>query len=354
MKSIHSDIIEEKKSNIDIDPPKIEKKSIYLREFEINYEILSPIMKDLQMMSQLIKLIKNYQFSDLIFITGNRTCEVNSRFYFNYRKMADLYLLVLDSEENENSLKITYHVYKTKPICLNFFIGISLVKNENNSKLEMEIIPPKGMIFPEKILNIIYDEIDYNFLYLSLALKLKKDKLIYFNSGIIQNEFFVLSQIIQNIKLIEYIINGKFININDKNNEKEESQIDDKDKYIHLNDVYKVKLSRHKEQTSLNDISFKIINFKSREDKLTINLKMIFDKKEKEKNDSNLNPIYNVISINLVKITKNSSFILIKGIFDSNVSESSESNKDIITKLLKKALYKIEKLSNISKNKISF
>ena len=128
-------------------------------------------------------------------------------------------------------------------------------------------------------------------------------------------------------------------------------------------DVYKVKLSKHKEQIELNDISFKIINFKSREDKLTINLKLLFDKKEKEKNDSNLNLIYNVISINLVKITKNSSFILIKGIFDSNVSESrfdsnvsesSESNKDIITKLLKKALYKIEKLSNISKNKISF
>jgi hypothetical protein len=265
--------------------------------------------------------------------------------------MADLYLLVLDSEENKNSLKITYHVYKTKPICLNFFIGISLVKNENNSKLEMEIIPPKGMIFPEKILNIIYDEIDYNFLYLSLALKLKKDKLIYFNSGIIQNEFFVLSQIIQNIKLIEYIINGKFININDKNNDKEESQLDDKDKYIHLNDVYKVKLSKHKEQIELNDISFKIINFKSREDKLTMNIKILIDKKEKEKNDSNLNQIYNVISINLVKITKNSSFILIKGIFDSN---NSEPNKGIIKKLLKKTLYKIEKLSNISKNKISF
>lgn len=135
MKSINSGIIEEKKSNIDIDPPKIEKKRIYSREFEINYEILSPIMKDLQMMTQLVKLIKNYQFSDLIFITGKSTSEVNSRFYFNYRKMADLYFLVLDSQENENYLKITYHVYKTKPICLNFFIDISLEKRENNTKV---------------------------------------------------------------------------------------------------------------------------------------------------------------------------------------------------------------------------
>ena len=351
MKSINSGIIEEKKSNIDIDPPKIEKKRIYSREFEINYEILSPIMKDLQMMTQLVKLIKNYQFSDLIFITGKSTSEVNSRFYFNYRKMADLYFLVLDSQENENYLKITYHVYKTKPICLNFFIDISLEKRENNTKLELEIIPPKGMIFPEKVLKIIYDEIDYNFLYLSLALKLRKEKIVYYNSGIIQNEFFVLSQIIQNIKLIEYIINGKLVNINDKKNDIEESELDDKDKYIHLNDEYKLKLSKQKEQNSLNDISFKIINFKSREDKLTINIKILFDKKDKEKNDSNLNQTYNVISVNLIKITTNSSFVLIKNIFDSDICEA---NKDIITKLLKKTLYKIEKLSNISKNKISF
>ena len=351
MKSINSDIIEEKKSNIDIDPPKIEKKRIYSREFEINYEILSPIMKDLQMMTQLVKLIKNYQFSDLIFIIGKSTSEVNSRFYFNYRKMVDLYFLVLDSQENDNCLKIIYHVYKTKPICLNFFIDISLEKRENNTKLELEIIPPKGMIFPEKVLKIIYDEIDCNFLYLSLALKLQKEKLVYYNSGIIKNEFFVLSQIIQNIKLIEYIINGKLVNINDKKNDIEESELDDKDKYIHLNDEYKLKLSKQKEKNSLNDTSFKIINFKSREDKLTINIKILFDKKDKEKKDSKLNQTYNVISVNLVKITTNSSFVLIKNIFDSDICEA---NKDIITKLLKKTLYKIEKLSNISKNKISF
>ena len=353
MKRINSDFIEEKKSNIEMEPPKNEKKSHYLREFEINFEILIPLMKDLQMMSQLIKLIKNYQFSDLIFITGNSTCEVNSRFYFNYRKMVDFYFLVLDSEENENSLKITYHVYKTKPICLNFFIDISLIKRENNTKLDMEIIPPKGMIFPEKILNIIYDEIDYNFLCLSLALKLKKEKLVNFNSGIIQNEFFVLSQIIQNIKLLEYIINGKLVNITDKTNDKKESQLDDKDKNIHLNDEYKVILTKQKEQPALKDISFKIINFKSREDKLTINIKILFDKKENEKSDLNLNPIINVISINLVKITKNSSFVLIKCIFDPNIYDAFKDIKDISTKSLKKALYKIEKLSNKSKNKIS-
>ena len=350
MKSINSDLIEEKKSNIDKDTPKTGKKCIYQKEFELNYEVLSPIMKDLQMMSLLIKLIKNYQFSDIIFITGNSTCSINSRFYFNYRKIADFYFLVLNFEENVNSLKIVYHVYKTKPICLNFFIDISLVKSENNTKLEMEIIPPKGLIFPEKILKIISDEINYNFLYLSLALKLKKEKVICFNSNIIKNEFFVLSQIIQNVKLIEYLINGKLVNITNKGKDIVESKFENKDKYIYLNELFKINLAKQKLSTSLNDVCFKIINFKSREDKLTINIKILFDEKNSEKSDSDLSSIYNIVSINLFKITKNSAFILIKCIVDSF---NSEIDAGIIKKFFKKILGRIEKLSEISKNKIS-
>ena len=200
------DTIEEKKLNIEVELKNTGRKYVYAQDIQIKYEILNPIMKNLQMFFQLVKLIKNYQYSDLIFIIGNSTSSVNSRFYFNYRKIIDFYFLVLNSKENENSLEIKYHVYKSKPNLINFIISLSLVKNENNSKLEMEIIPQRGINISEKLLNIIFNEISYNFLYLSLALKLKKDNSIYFNSGIIQNEFFVLSQIFQNIKLIEYLI----------------------------------------------------------------------------------------------------------------------------------------------------
>ena len=348
MKSINS---EEQKSNIDKEKSKPGKKCIYHKDFEVQYEVLSPIMKDLQMMSQLIKLFRNYQFSDIIFIIGSSTCSVNSRFYFNYRKIEDFYFLVLGCEENENSLKITYHIYKTKPTRLNFFIDISFVKSENNTIIDMEIIPPKGLVFPQKILNIIFNEMDYNFLYLSLALKLKKEKLVYLNSTIVQNEFFVLSQILQNIKLIEYLINGKLVNITDKKKDIKEINLENKHKFIHLNDVYKIKFSKLKGKTSLNDINFKIINIKSREDKLTINIKMLFDEKDKEKNDSDVSLIYNIICINLIRITQNSSFILFKCIIDT-VNNGIEGNN--IKKILKKFLAKIEKLSDISKNKISF
>ena len=346
MNIMNLDTIEEKKSNIDMEIKNTQKNYIYFQDIQIKYEILNPIMKNLQMFFQLVKLIKNYQYSDLIFIIGNSTSSVNSRFCFNYRKIIDFYFLVLYSKEDDNSLKIKYHVYKSKPNFMNVIFDISLVKKEDNCKLEFEIIPQKGIEFSEKLLNIIFNEISYNFLYLSLALKLKKDNSIYFNSGIIKNEFFVLSQIFQNIKLIEYLINGKLINITNKNNE-----LDNEDKYIHLNEIYKINLSKSREENLLNDISFKIINFKSKEDKLIINLKILFDKNDKDKNHLNLNYIYNSIYITLIKVTNNSTFILIKCILDSN---NSEIDGKIINKTLKKIFNKIQKLSDISKNNISF
>ena len=72
--------------------------------------------------------------------------------------------------------------------------------------MEIEIILQKVIIISEKILNVIYSELDYN--YLSQAIKSQKHNSFFINSAIIKNEFSVLSQIIQNVKLIEFIING--------------------------------------------------------------------------------------------------------------------------------------------------
>ena len=82
--------------------------------FDIKYEILSPIIKDMQMISQLIKLIKNHQISDLIFINGNNSYSIESRFYFNYRYLIDFYLKVVDFIENDYITRVKYYVYKTE------------------------------------------------------------------------------------------------------------------------------------------------------------------------------------------------------------------------------------------------
>ena len=343
MKSKSFHLFEEEKSNKEIESPKTEQKYIYIYNFDIKYEIMNSIIKDIQMASQLIKFIKDYQINDIIFINGNSTCSIGSRFFFNYRRIIDFYTKVINFQETDNYLKIIYYVYKTKPICKNFGIILSLFKNEKKAKLEIEIIPSKDMIISEKYLKIIYNEFDYNFLYLSLALKLKKEKLIYFNSAIINNEFFVLSQIIQNIKLIEYVINRKIINITNS---------DKADNYIHLNEEYKVNLTKQKEEDiTKNDIKFKITSFKSREDKLIIKLKLLLNNRGEEKNDSNINLFYDIVTITLIKITNNTSFILIKCILDTN---NKENNAIPIKKLLNKILNKIQKLSEISKNIILF
>ena len=324
MKVQNSYHFEEKKTNTDIFPPKIEKKYIYHYNFDIKYEILNSIIKDIQMVSQLIKLIKDNQIDDIIFISGNSTSSVDSRFYLNYRKIFEFYTHVLEVEENENFLKIVYHVYKTKPICKNFILILSLFKIDKKAR-------------------ILYNEFDYNFLYLSLALKLKKEKFINYNSSIINNEFFVLSQIIQNTKLIEYLINRKLVNLNDSNNNK-------KDKNIHLNDIYTINPNKDKKDISMDNISFKIINFKSKEDKLIIKLKLLSKDKLNDKNDSNINSLFNIATIKITKITKSSTFILIKWISDPDFDKN---NTISIKKILDKILSKLVKLSNITKNNIS-
>ena len=335
----HPFLFEEEKSNTEKDFPKPEKNYIYTYNFDIKYEVIKSIIKDFQKMSQLIKFIKDYQISDLIFITGDSTCSIDSRFYFNYRIIIDFYSRVLDFQESVNFLKIIYYVYKTKPINKNFGIVLSLYENDKKAKLQIEIIPAIGMIIQEKYLNIIYNEFDYNFLYLSLALKLKKEKLLHFNSAIINNEFFVLSQIIQNIKLIEYLNNRKLVNLNNR-----KTDDDNKGKNIHLNDEYKIHINKEKEDNQNNDLYFQIINFKSKEDKLIIKLKLIFNAKNKEKNDSGINLLDNIITINLTKITKKTTFILIKCILDS---EHNDNYEIPIQKFLNKIFCKIKKLSEL-------
>ena len=349
MEDNHSNNFEEEKSNKDFDIFKSEKKYKYVYNFDIKYEALASIIKDLQMVAQLIKFIKEYQINDLIFIKGNNTSEIDSIFYLKYRKMIDFYTRVLDFKENENFLEITYYVYKTKPICINFGIIFSLYKIDKKAKLEIEIIPPKGIIISEKILKIIYNEFDYNFLYLSLALKLKKEKLIYFNSAIIQNEFFLLSQLVQNTKLIEYLINRKLNKITDIKTDENKINISEKDKNIHLNDIYKITLNKSKEEIPTSDINIKIINIKSKEGKLIIKLKLLT--KDKFKNDLNLNSLYNIITITITKITSNSTFIFINCVLDSNYDESVAIH---IKKSMKKMLNKMQKLSEISKNNLLF
>ena len=180
----------------------LKKRYIYNYVFDINFEVLSPIFKDFQSVSQLIKYSQNHQLSDLIFISGNNSSSLESRFYFNYRNIIDFYLKVEDFYENDYFIKIKYNIYKTKPISKNFYIILSLIKEKDNtSKLEIEIVLINDSFIYERILNIIYNEFNYNFLYLSGAIKNMKHNSFSYKSEIIRNEFNVLSQIIQNKKL---------------------------------------------------------------------------------------------------------------------------------------------------------
>ena len=354
-----NEIIKEKSSklnNIHISM-EMTPETIYINyyNFDVPYEQLCPIIKDIQICSQLIKVIKKHQLSDLIFIKGNNSYSIESRFYFNYRNIIDFYIKVLDFIETDYFTKNTYYIYKTRPASKEFMVNLALFYNdEKSSKISIEIMLFNKATLNKKILNIIYNEFNLNFTYLSQAIKNNKLQSFTFCSSIVKNEFFVLTQIIQNKKLIEYIINGEFINdhkvddkeINNMNNINIVSNISDKDKsFIHVNEKYRVILKKKKDINdwlTLKNISFKIQLIKLKEDNIIIQYKAILNNKDNgENNDNN-----NIISICIRKLTSNSSFILIKYMWDFSLDEKLINS---IKNFNKKCLHNIEKLSKTSK-----
>ena len=328
-------------------------ETIYINYYNIfiPYERLSPIIKDIQICSQLIKFIKKHQLSDLIFIKGNNSYSIESRFYFNYRNIIDFYIKVLDFIETDYFTRITYYIYKTKPTSKEFMVNMTIFYNDGkSSKISIEIMLFNKATLNNKILNIIYNEFNLNFEYLSKAIKSNKLQSFTFCSSIVKNEFFVLTQIIQNKKLIEYIINGEFINEqkvdNTKNNNINiDSNISDKDKsFIHVNEKYRVFLKKKKDINdwlTVNNISFKIQLIKLKEDNMIIQYKAILNSKENDETNDN-----NIVTICIRKLTTNSSFILIKYIWDLPLDAKTI---NLIINFNKKCLHNIEKLCKTSK-----
>jgi hypothetical protein len=349
-------IIESKKfdNNSDNFYQNLKKRYVYNYVFDINFKVMSTIIKDLQLVSQLIKYSQNHQLSDLIFISGSNSFSKESRFYFNYRNIIDFYLKVEDFYENDYFIKIKYNIYKTKPISKNFYIILSLIKEKDNtSKLEIEIVLINDAFIYERILNIIYNEFNYNFLYLSRSIKNTKHNSFSYKSEIIRNEFNVLSQIIQNKKLIEYIINGKLEKFDEEKNEfyGVVNNNFNNDNFVHSNEIYKVKLNLKtdkKDWLSIYNVSFKIETLRARQDKLFIQIKLLLDNKNIDTSEINKeNQINNIISINMRKLTSNSTFILVKFLWDNSLSENIIL---MIKKLMKKNLDRIGKLCKIAKD----
>ena len=233
-----------------------------------------------------------------------------------------------------------------------------------SSKLCIEIILFKNIILNAKILNIIFNEFNYNFLYLTQAIKSNKLQNFTFCSSIVRNEFFVLTQIIQNKKLIEYIINGEFKHFQTENEENKDIVLNmssnndissknysninkDKSSFIHVNEKYIVNLKKKdlNDWLNLNNISFKIQLLKKREDNLIIQFKVIINNNDNECNKEN-NITNNNITICIRKLTINSSFIFIKYTWDLSLDEKMINS---IKNFNKKCINNIEKLSKTAK-----
>ena len=314
-------------------------KNIY--NFDVKYELLSSIIKDFQLVSQLIKSMENNQMSDLIFIKGNSSYSVESRFYFKYRNIIDFYIKVLDYIETD-CIQIKYLVYKTRPSSNNFVVNINLFHtDEETSKLSIEILLSDNAKFSEKISSIIHNEFNLNFKYLVQAIKNNKQKSLHFCSAIVNSDFYALTQIIQNIKLIEYILHGKLEKIKNEYNLDENSK--DNESNVHVNDIYQINLKKKDiiyDYININNVILNINLIKVKGDYMLLQCKLL-------KNNIHNNGINfksnNLFSIIIRKLTSNSSFILIKYSWNFSLEEKLISS---IRKYINKMINKIEKLCN--------
>jgi hypothetical protein len=172
-----------------------------------------------------------------------------------------------------------------------------------------------------------------NFHYLLQAIKSNKFDTYFFSSSIIKNEYFVLTKIIQNIKLIEYIIKGKLIKIEEEE-EKDNNLIKKENKpnhenetsFIQVNEKFKISLTKIKEEeicSKLNSIVFKVLLIKIKEDKMIMQIKVLLKNEINENNNSN----FNVITICIRKLTGNSCYLFIKYICDLPINLFLSMNK---------------------------
>jgi hypothetical protein len=287
----------------------VKQENIYINyySFDFSYEFITPILKDIQTMAQLIKLIVYNQISDIIFIKGNNSYSIHSRFYFRYQNIVDFYVKVIDVIETDYFTKLSFYIYKTKPKSIDFNVNFLIFNNDGNStKLNIEIILANNHALSAKILKIINNEFKLNFHYLLQAIKTNKSEIYFFSSSIIKNEYFVLTKIIQNIKLIEYMIKGKLIKIeekeekeNDLMNQENKTTDEKENSFIRVNERFKISLNKKKEEDIsdiLNATVFKVLLLKIKEDKMIMQWKAISDKEQKENNN---NPFI-IYSINLI------------------------------------------------------
>ena len=116
-----------------------------------------------------------------------------------------------------------------------------------------------------------------------------------------------------------------------------------------MNEIYKINLNKNKEIKNwlyVNNISFKINMLKARENKITIQIKLLMNNKEIESNELNPNNIFMTLEVR--KITNNLAFILHKCFLDFPLPNFVVNS---IKKFMKKYIERVKKLIEIAKEK---
>ena len=281
--------------------------------FNYPFEIMLPLIRNIQTVGNLMNFIQKKIISDPIILKGETSFEENTWFFIRYKQFIDIYMKIEEVIESEYFLRINYYLYKTSPKIIKFHLVFNLhFLNENQSLLIIETILPKINI-NQNFIELIQSETNFNCNILSKSISLDK-RYTFYNSGTVFDvKYDFLKKLCVHYKLFRLLFPDikSFEKIN-KDNEvfyydeeiiKEDQnfkiKIKHKDKYNLPSEIL-LKISKSQLLKSQSLINFTFSSYNDQENEINNNYKMIFF---------------------LKRITKNKTFFLIKSTCNNPIKE---------------------------------
>ena len=303
-----------------------EKTIKIINRFTFNhpFEIMSPIIRNIQTIGNLMNFIQSKIISDPIILKNKTNFEENTWFFFRYKKFIDIYMKIDEVIETDYFLKINYNIYKTSPKFIQFhFIFTLHYINENKCLLLFENILPQINI-KTLFIQVNYIEFISNCNILSKAISLNK-RFTFNNNGTVFNiNYDFLQKLFTHYKLFRLLFPDiksieKINEDNDENTSNEE--------VIKEEQTFKVQLKHFKKF----NISSSEINVKVSKSQILKTQSLISFSLQNNDNHINLNENNQFIFF-IKKITNNKTFFLLKTIYNNPIEEKLFNNYSYYTK----------------------
>ena len=304
-----------------------EKTIKILNRFTFNnpFEIMGPIIRNIQTIGNLMNFIESKIISDPIILKGETTFEENTWFFFRYKKFMDIYMKIDEVIESDYYLSINYNIYKTSPKFIQFHLIFHLhYINENESLFILE------NIFPQIDLNRLYIKLlNFEFIsncnILSKAISLNKRFTFNNNGTVFKINYDFLQKLFTHYKLFRLLFPD--IKSIEKIN-KDDDKVNSNEEIIKEEQNFKIQLKQFNKYNLPSEIFMKISKSQILKTQSLISFSL-----------QNYHNYINLIEENkfiffIKKITSNKTFFLLKSIYNNPIEEKKFNDYSFYSKKL--------------------